>query len=520
MAIHDYSSALDFLLDRINYEQTAQIPYQSSEFWLDRMRQLMQRLGNPHLRVPAVHVAGTKGKGSTASMIASILQCAGYRTGLYTSPHLERIEERFVINGVPCSPQEFVDLARSVEPVVRELDDEASAAGARGPTFFEVTTAMAFLHFAGESSHLARRDGALAEQRHPSGKGHPLAEREGYTGHPLAEREGHSVDIAVLEVGLGGRLDSTNVCRSCVSVITSISFDHTRTLGNTLDAIAREKAGIIKPGVPVVSGVVEPEPRDAIAEIAEKTGAPLRQRGQDFDAWPERGEKANTESSGSMITFRESIQNQSRSLAHVPLNLLGDHQIANAATAIAAINTLVRQGWRIPETAIREGLAQVHCPARVEIVRHRPLVVVDTAHNVASVDALCRTLKEESFSSQATGGLTPLARRKRVLIFGTSRDKDAAGMLRLLLPQFDDVVITRYLHNPRAHPVDELLSLAQQESGRLDSPHRARLHDASDPLAAWQLARQLAGDDALVCITGSFFLAADLRPVALAEQSA
>lgn len=458
MIIHDYSSALAFLLDRINYERTTRIP--STAFRLDRMRELLSRLGDPHLRVPVVHVAGTKGKGSTATMIAAILQAAGYRTGLYTSPHLERIEERFAIDGQACSPQEFVDLTRSVAPVLRELDAQATTDDVRSPTFFEITTAMAFVHFV----------------RRP-------------------------VDIAVLEVGLGGRLDSTNVCQPLVSVITSISFDHMRQLGNTLAAIAREKAGIIKPGVPVISGVVDAEPRNVIHEIAAERDAPLRQFKRDFDATleasPSTTEQCSVLLSGSRLTYHET---EDRDLPGVDLNLPGEHQATNAAIAIAAIRELGRQGWNLPDEAIRTALVTVRCPGRVEVMRRDPTVVVDTAHNVASIEALCRTLRGSR-------------EQRRVLVFASSRDKDVRGMLRLLLPEFDDVIVTRYVKNPRARAPEALQLLAKDEANQFTSP--PRIHQSSEPHAAWQLAQELAGRDGLICITGSFFLAAELRAVVL-----
>lgn len=456
MPIDDYSAALAFLLDRINYERSAHIP--TAALRLDRMNELVRRLGNPHLRVPVVHVAGTKGKGSTATMIAAILQAAGYRTGLYTSPHLDRIEERFVIDGAICSPEAFVELTRSVAPVVRELDAEATSADIRRPTFFEITTAMAFVYFA---------------QR--------------------------PVDIAVLEVGLGGRLDSTNVCQPLVSVITSISFDHTRQLGKTLAAIAREKAGIIKPGVPVVSGVVDDEPREVIAGIAAERGAMLRQFKQDFDAKIGKEQRAS-HLEGSTIDFCEKMAGQRRWFAGLQVRLPGEHQAANAATAIATAKVLARSGWNIPETVIRTALAEVRCPARIEVVRREPTVVVDCAHNVASIAALCETLRGFSAS-------------RRVLVFASSRDKDVPGMLRLLLREFDDVVLTRYVNNPRSRTPEKLRELAGGELQRLGLATPPRIHQAAEPLGAWRLAQDLAGSAGLVCITGSFFLAAELRGV-------
>ena len=241
--IRDYQSASDFLFGRINYERTPGVPYRSRRFKLHRMRQLAARLGHPEQAFPAIHIAGTKGKGSTAAMVASVLAAAGYRIGLYTSPHLYRLEERFVVDGRPCDEETIISLLARLQPIVLELDEQARQQGdPQGPTYFEITTAAALVHF---------RD--------------------------------QQVDAAVLEVGLGGRLDSTNICLPVVTAITSISFDHTRQLGTTLAAIAREKAGIIKPGIPLITGVTQPEPFGVIEQIARDHDAELLALGRDFD---------------------------------------------------------------------------------------------------------------------------------------------------------------------------------------------------------------------------------------------
>lgn len=449
-------SAGDFLTRRINYERTTTVPYQSGEFRLDRMRRLLSLLGDPHRSVKAVHIAGTKGKGSTAAMMASILQSAGYRTGLYTSPHLERIEERIVIDAQMCPPETFLRLAADVQPAVEQLDREAESVGGFGPTFFEVTTAMAFLRFAQAQ-----------------------------------------VAIAVLEVGLGGRLDSTNVCLPEVCIITSISFDHMKQLGNTLAAIAGEKAGILKHGVPVISAVTAAEPRRVIAEQAAAIGAPLFQRGADYDFTPGDRNTLPTDHSES-LDYREPPVLPRYELTGVTINLLGRHQAANAAAAIAAIGRLRERGWSISDPQLRAGLAAATCPARIQHMQSSPTVILDVAHNPASIEAVLLALKE-CFSAE-----------RRIAIFASSKDKDYVAMLRHLLPAFDVVILTQYLNNPRATEAAQLLESALQLRAAC-SANLPVLHAVVRPLAAWQLARAIARPADLICITGSFFLAAELR---------
>ena len=454
------AAALEFLTRRINYERTPSVPYLSVEFKLDRMRRLMSLVGDPHLSLKAIHIAGTKGKGSTAAMVASVLTAAGYKAGLYTSPHLERIEERLVIDGQICPSDQFLARAADVQPAVELLDRESESQGTTGPTFFEVTTAMAFLHFARAN-----------------------------------------VDAAVLEVGLGGRLDSTNVCNPEVCIITSISFDHVKQLGNTLAAIAAEKAGIIKRGVPIISGVINPEPRDVIAHRASEFSAPLFQRGRDYDF-------AHASTSGlpaprSSLDYREPSANPEYQLPGIELNLLGSHQAANAAAAIAAINRLRDRGWSISDEAIRRGLATTNIPARIEQVRPAPAIILDVAHNLASIEALLTVLRER-FGSQ-----------RRIAIFASSKDKDYAGMLKLVLPAFDIVFLTQYIHNPRAVPAETLLAAAL-ELRRAAANGNGRypiIHATVRPQDALRLARAVAAQEDLICIAGSFFLAAELRPL-------
>ena len=449
----DREAAMRFLFGRIDYERARNVPYRKREFKLERMRELLDRLDNPQRSVPIVHVAGTKGKGSTTAMIAAVLSAAGYRTGAFTSPHFDRLEERIAVDGRPCSAAELVELVARIRPAVEAMDREVPPDDPDeiGPTYFEITTAMALLHFTR-----------------------------------------CRVDVAVLEVGLGGRLDSTNVCTPRVSVITSISFDHTKQLGTTLESIAREKAGIIKPDVPVISGVIEEEPREAIRQVCRRHGCRLIERDLDFDFHYRPPVHLEREPAAGQLDFRCRLPGREHAYESLPLKLLGRHQAANAAVALAAVDELRRTGWQIPEAAIRTGLAEVTCPGRVEVLARQPAVVVDTAHNVASVAALVEVL-EESFSA-----------RRRLLLFATTEEKDLQGMLGHLLGRFDEVIFTRYLDNPRAVPPEKLSTVAGELTGR----SYARYADPADALGA--ILASAAPDD-LVCITGSFFLAAELR---------
>ncbi|MCL4203365.1 MAG: bifunctional folylpolyglutamate synthase/dihydrofolate synthase [Pirellulaceae bacterium] len=459
-------AALEYLLGRIDYERVPRFPYRAQTLKLARMRELLSRLGNPHDRYPIVHVAGTKGKGSTSAMIASILGAAGHRAGLYTSPHLEQVEERMTVDGCPSTGEEFAALIARVRVAVDAMDRRVGMNGGyeSGPTYFEITTAAAMLHF--------------------------------------AQRQ---VDVAVLEVGLGGRLDSTNVCRPEVSVITSISFDHTRQLGNTLAAIAGEKAGIIKPGIPVVSGVANEEPAEVIRARAQRLGCPYFEIGRDFQLTYRGIELATLAGTPRLVTrldYAEPPGTEDEGYRGLQTGLLGRHQAANAAVAVATICRLQQRGWAIPTAAVREGLRQARIPARTEVVQCRPIVVVDAAHNVASIQALVDVL-DEAFPEV----------RSRILVFATSRDKDLAGMLRCLLPKFSTVILTRYLNNPRYVEPVELKELAD-EIAAADPEVNCQVLVEACPAAAWSAAEALATDDALICVSGSFFLAAEVRNLA------
>jgi dihydrofolate synthase/folylpolyglutamate synthase len=337
----DYSRSLQYVLSFADYERASSSRVKYRDFNLQRVRELLRRLGNPQMAYPSVHIAGTKGKGSTVAMVASILAAAGYKAGQYTSPHLHSMRERIAVNGEPISEQDFAQ--RVVE--MRQVLDAVNADPVLGPiTTFEVMTVMAFLHF--------RRAGC---------------------------------NIAVVEVGLGGRLDATNVLMPKVCAITNISLDHTEVLGDTLVKIAEEKAGIIKPGVPVVVSAQQPEALAAIARIAQANNAPLVNAGRDVTV-----ELVKRDIEGQDIRITTPRQTY-----EVRLPLLGDFQRENAATAVAICETLTGLGAQIKPEAFARGLARVKWPARVEIIARAPLVIVDGAHNPYSVRRLRDTLQSD-----------------------------------------------------------------------------------------------------------------------------
>lgn len=435
----DYQEALDFIWGLVNFETTT--PATRDPYKLDRMVALMARLGDPQARLRAVHVAGTKGKGSTAAMIERVLRAAGYRTGLYTSPHLHDPRERLRLNGELISKEAFVALVARLRPLIEEF---------QGTTTFEALTAMGFLWF-----------------------------------------EEAGVEIAVIEVGLGGRLDATNLLTPLVSLITPLALEHTAVLGNTIEEIASEKGGIIKPGVPVVTASQVPEALAVLRRIATERPAPLT-------VVPERwqGQRTQVSLEGQTFDLWERAPDGESVLCYpaLPLALLGHHQVANATVAVAALHLLREQGVEWDEAALREGLASVSWPARVEVLHRAPLVVADGAHTTESAQALVATLRE----------VLPGGWGRSILILGISADKELGALWEAFAPLAERLILTRSRHPRAAEPA--ALAAHPALVGRA-------LETTPDVPEALELALSDAGPDDLIVVTGSLFVAAAAREV-------
>jgi dihydrofolate synthase/folylpolyglutamate synthase len=412
-----------------------------TKFGLTNSATLLERMGDPHRRFRSVHIAGTNGKGSTAAFLDSMLRAAGYRVGLYTSPHLVSFTERFRINGAEISEAMVVELAERV----RRCYEGTATPGGQGslsPTFFEVTTAMAFTWFAQEK-----------------------------------------VDLAVIEAGMGGRLDSTNVITPLVSVITNIDLEHIEFLGTTLTAIAGEKAGIIKQGVPVVSGAVQPDAVAVLqAEAARKT-APFYRLPKDFG--PEQV------SPGVLPSF--SYRGMLSRYTGLRTGMLGRHQLTNASLALAAVECLRASGIDVPEGAVRTGLAGAAWAGRLERTGSRPDIYLDGAHNPASAAVLAEALRELKRDY-----------RSLVLVLGILRDKDHRGIIEQIVPLADRVVVTR----PQYARAMDVATLADEV--RLLQENVTTVPTVGEAIA---LARSGAEENDLIVITGSLYTVGDARAV-------
>jgi dihydrofolate synthase/folylpolyglutamate synthase len=402
---------------------------------LGRIEKLLDLMRRPEGRFKTIHVTGTNGKGSTTAMLAAILQAAGLRTGMYISPHLTDYTERFQINGRPISREAFAEAIA----YTRRFVDEMTAAGWEHPTEFEVLTAAAFYYFAAAG-----------------------------------------VDYAVIEVGLGGLLDSTNVIVPEVAVITNVTLEHTDRCGSTIREIAGHKAGIIKQGVPVVTGAAG----DALAIIeaaAADRKAPLLALGRDFSA-----EAGGCEGWRQLVTI---TSRRRGSLGSFRLALLGRHQAANAALAVMAAQVLSGREERLTPAAISAGLAAARWPGRFEVFPGQPTVVIDGAHNPDGAAAL-RAALDEVFPGQAV-----------VFLMGILADKDIAGITGALVRPVDSVIAVRPQSDRAADPQQVTAGLAA-----------ARVETAASIAAGLERARALAGPAGLVCVAGSLYLIGAVRP--------
>ena len=437
-----YREALDYVYGFADFERASTDRIRYRDFNLERVRALLEPLGDPHMALPTVHVAGTKGKGSTVAMIASILEAAGMRTGLFTSPHLHTVRERIAVGGAHIAEEEFVGEVERLAPVVARVNERGDPWRL---TTFELLTAVAFLHF--------REAGA---------------------------------EVAVLETGLGGRLDATNVVMPEVCGITSISLDHTEVLGETLEKIAGEKAAIVKPGVPVVSAPQPEEVLRVIEAAAREAGSPLTVVGRDL-TWTTQGcdldgQDLRVSTAGGDYQLRT--------------RLLGAHQAENAATAVAICERLVERDFPISLEAVRRGLAQVSWPGRLEVLGRDPLIVVDGAHNPYSMERLVEALRDH------------IAFRDAIVVFGATERKDLGGMVAPLagLPVAGGAIATRSRHPKAASAEGVAAEMAARGIAAEQAPHMT---------SALTRARELAGSQDLVLVTGSLFVVAEAREVIL-----
>lgn len=426
-------AALAWLNSKVNFERQPNRDLAVRVLKLDRMRALSAALGDPHLTVPAIHVAGSKGKGSITRMAASILSSAGLRTGAFTSPHLISPNERIAVDRQPVSDEDLAAALWCVSQAETRLPDDATDRFGP-PTYFEAITAAAFDHFARTNC-----------------------------------------EAAVLEVGLGGRLDSTNIVQPAACVLASIELEHTDILGDTLAAIAREKAGILKPGVPAICTPQPPEVLDAFREQANAAAAPLRVLGQDIPFTQRMG-------AGHAIV---GVTIDNRTFNDVRCPLPGAHQAANTAAAVAACAIIL--GDRLTDATIIDGLQRTPRDGRMETIATSPTLIIDGAHTPASLRATLAALPRHN---------GPL-----VILFGCARDKDAAGMLDQLAKANAQAIFTQA--GPRSRPADELSGLYEHPSEPIP-----------DPAEALSRARAVAGPTGLILACGSFMLAGAIKALA------
>jgi dihydrofolate synthase/folylpolyglutamate synthase len=432
-----YSKAIRFMASLSDFERLRIVRYTSQNFDLERMRTLLKRLGNPQDQFKNVHIAGTKGKGSTCAMIAAMLQACGYKVGLYTSPHLTDVRERIQINGEMIHQSEFARIVKQMEPIIERMRPH--------PTYFDAMTAVAFKHFADQN-----------------------------------------IDIAVVETGLGGRLDSTNVIKPEVTAITSISKDHMAQLGNTLAKIAEEKAGIFKAGIPAISVQQDPEADLVLKRVAEKNGTTLDVTGQTIE-FSYRFESSRMQGPHNRVC----LTTPNSKFEHLAVPLLGEHQAINCGLALSVIDRLKSRGFTISDSKAMEGLAKTTVPGRMEMLSQQPRVVADGAHNAASFDAMLRAIGQH------------IPYDSMVIIFGCCADKDVPGMLEKIAAGADKVIFT-HVNNIRSADPNELAAKYVEQYGKM-----AQVASSLDD--ALGIAKRAVTKEDLICISGSFYLVGEAK---------
>lgn len=433
-AFRTYNDAMKYLCTRTDYEKESRVRYNKTTFSLNRMKKLLALLGNPHKNFETVHIAGTKGKGSTATMLAKMLESNEYKVGLYTSPHVLDMHERIVVNSEKIDRSSLYRLLNRIHAPVEKLSKTDA------PSFFEIMTALAFMYFADMG-----------------------------------------VDVAVVETGLGGRLDSTNVIMPQVVGITSLSIDHQEQLGGSIDLIAAEKAGVFKKGVPVITVDQQPEALKVLKHEATKANAPLMVTGKDID-FSYRFETSREHGPHTRIC----LTTPTSKFEHLRVPLHGTHQAINCGLALAMLDKLKENGYEIDIDLAKEGLDTVSLAGRMEMIYQNPRIMIDAAHNAASIRALMHAIGQN------------IPYDSMVVIFGCNNDKDIDGMLNQLQYGADKVIFTRSNSAKAAWPED-LGDRYNEICGKM-------YQTALSLREALQLAYSAVGREDLICITGSFYL--------------
>ncbi|MHC4396549.1 MAG: bifunctional folylpolyglutamate synthase/dihydrofolate synthase [Planctomycetota bacterium] len=433
-AFKNYKEAINYLFAKTDYEKEKNLRYNVTTFNLSRMGKLLTLVGNPHKKIPTVHIAGTKGKGSTATMLGKMLESNGYKVGLYTSPHVVNLHERIMVDSEMISKSEMLVLLNRIHASVEKISKTDA------PSFFEIMTALAFMHFVDAK-----------------------------------------VDIAIIETGLGGRLDSTNLIRPEVVGITSLSIDHQRQLGETISSIAKEKAGIFKRGIPIVTVQQEPAAMNVLKSQANAMKAPLSVTGHDID-FSYRFETSREHGPHTRICLSTSTSK----FEHLRVPLHGKHQAINCGLALAMLDKLKSSGYEIDSEKAAEGLDEVSLLGRMEMICEDPRVMIDAAHNAASIKALIHAIGQN------------IPYDSMVVIFGCNNDKDVEGMLRQLQYGADKVIFSRS-HSGKA--------MSPQDLGEMYAEICNKMYQVSASLGeALRLAQSAVGREDLICITGSFYL--------------